>query len=286
LSLRLPVAGHWYQSRNFEGGVVLVWEPHVHPFARCNIWLVRGEERDLLIDSGTGVLPLTPHLPMVKDRPLIAVATHGHFDHIGALHEFADRRAHGDEADEYAEMPDAMTLAPLFRQLEAPVDARPYESWSPEHYRVAPAPIAARLAEGDRIDLGRRSLTVLHLPGHSPGSIGFFDERNGILFSGDALYDGELIDDFPRSDVEHYRATMQRLRALPIHVGHGAVFERAGNLTQACLLDGAGMGERGVDAKPDECRCRQVAPVRLCGRAPAEPAGKRRGGEHVTRVRA
>jgi glyoxylase-like metal-dependent hydrolase (beta-lactamase superfamily II) len=221
LSLGLPVAGHWYQSRDLEDGVVLIREPHVHPFARCNIWLVRGEERDLLIDSGTGVLPLTPHLPMVKHRPLIAVATHGHFDHIGALHEFKDRRAHGHEADEYAEMPDAMTLAPLFRQLEAPVDAMPYESWSRAHYRVAPAPIATRLAEGDRIDLGRRSLTVLHLPGHSPGSIGFFDERNGILFSGDALYDGELIDDFPRSDVEHYRATMQRLRALPIRVGHG-----------------------------------------------------------------
>ena len=75
--------------------------------------------------------------------------------------------------------------------------------------------------EGDRIDLGGRSLTVLHLPGHSPGSVGFFDERNGILFSGDALYDGELIDDFPRSDVEHYQATMLRLAALPIGVGHG-----------------------------------------------------------------
>jgi glyoxylase-like metal-dependent hydrolase (beta-lactamase superfamily II) len=217
----LPPAGQWYRSRELADGVVLIDEPHVHPFARCNIWYVRGAERDLLIDNGTGLLPLTPHLPGHKDRPLIAAATHGHFDHIGALHEFADRRAHGAEADEYAQMPDGMTLAPLFRQLEAPVDATPYAAWRREQYRVLPAPVTARLAEGDRIDLGGRSLTVLHLPGHSPGSVGFFDERNGILFSGDALYDGELIDDFPRSDVEHYQATMLRLAALPIGVGHG-----------------------------------------------------------------
>jgi glyoxylase-like metal-dependent hydrolase (beta-lactamase superfamily II) len=41
------------------------------------------------------------------------------------------------------------------------------------------------------------------------------------LFSGDALYDGQLIDDFPTSDIGHYRVTMQRLDELPIRVGHG-----------------------------------------------------------------
>ena len=85
----------------------------------------------------------------------------------------------------------------------------------------AACPSNVKLAEGMRIDLGGRSLTVLHLPGHSPGSVGFFDERNGLLFSGDALYDGQLIDDFATSDVEHYRMTMERLASLPIRMGHG-----------------------------------------------------------------
>jgi glyoxylase-like metal-dependent hydrolase (beta-lactamase superfamily II) len=216
----LQVADAWYRTREVDDDVVLMWEPHVHEFARCNIWLVKGRERDLLIDSGTGIRPLRPHIP-ASDREIIAVATHGHFDHIGALHEFHDRRAHGAEAGDFELMPDAATLAHVFRELEAPVAALPYAEWSPAQYRVAPAPVSLRLTEGTRIDLGERCVTVLHLPGHSPGSIGFFDERNGVLFSGDALYDGQLIDDFPTSDIEQYRATMERLAALPSRVGHG-----------------------------------------------------------------
>ena len=43
--------------------------------------------------------------------------------------------------------------------------------------------------------LGDRHFEVLHLPGHSPGSIGLWERRTGILFSGDALYDGPLLDE-------------------------------------------------------------------------------------------
>ena len=217
----LRVAEAWYRFRELADDVVLIDEPHVHAFARCNMWLVKGRERDLLIDSGTGLRPLLPQLPPSGAKPLIAAATHGHFDHVGALHEFGDRRAHAAEADRYATMPDELTLAPWFRELESPVDALPCASWRARDYRVAPAPLGERLLEGTRIDLGGRSLTVLHLPGHSPDSIGFFDEPRGLLFSGDALYDGELIDDFPTSDVESYRSTMERLSALRIRLGHG-----------------------------------------------------------------
>ena len=222
MSNKLSVATDpWYQAREVADGVVLLWEPHVHPFARCNIWYLRGTQRDLLIDSGTGLRPLAPFLPGANGRPLVAVATHGHFDHIGALHEFDDRRAHRDEAHGFASMPESLTLAHLFRALDEPVTALPCDAWRAQDYRVLPAPVGVELAEGDRIDLGQRQLTVLHLPGHSPGSIGLFDERDGTLFSGDALYDGELIDDFATSDVEHYRATMERLLELPVSVGHG-----------------------------------------------------------------
>jgi glyoxylase-like metal-dependent hydrolase (beta-lactamase superfamily II) len=61
----------------------------------------------------------------------------------------------------------------------------------------------------------------MHLPGHSPDSIGLYDEANGVLFSGDAVYDGPLIDGNTDSDVGAYVATMERLRALPVTVVHG-----------------------------------------------------------------
>lgn len=233
----------WYASESQPDGVRLLTERYVHPWARCNIWLVRGRDRDLLIDSGSGLMPLTPSLALAHDRPVVAVATHGHFDHVGALHEFADRRAHLAEAPDYAAMPDRLTLAPLFRAMADPVSALPRPDWRAEDYTVAPAAVTS-LNEGDRIDLGDRTLSVLHLPGHSPGSIGLYEERTGILFSGDALYDGELIDDFPTSDIPAYLATMARLRELSVstvHGGHGPSF---GPHRKAELVDAYVNGRR------------------------------------------
>lgn len=224
------LAGHWFEGWSLGDGVTLIRETHVHPFARCNIWHVRGRERDLLVDSGTGLVALAPLLPATAGRPVVAVGTHVHFDHIGGHHEFHDRCGHVLEADAYRTMPDAMTVAHLFRSLEAPVDALPGAGWRAAEYRLRPAPLTRVLDEGDTIDLGDRGFMVLHLPGHSPGSIGLYDERNGMLFAGDVVYDGELIDDFEHSNVEAYCASMERLARLPVsvvHAGHYDSFDQA-----------------------------------------------------------
>ena len=75
-----------------------IFEPHIKEYYRCNIWHVRGRDRDLLIDSGMGVVSLREQIPLLSGRPLLAVASHTHFDHIGTHHEFADR-AVGDAED-------------------------------------------------------------------------------------------------------------------------------------------------------------------------------------------
>lgn len=240
----MKVAEVWYEVAEVGDGVVRLSEPHVHSFARCNIWFVRGRDRDLLIDAGMGLRPLLPALPRPTDKPLVAVATHIHFDHVGCLHEFADRRAHASEAPDYATMPDEKTIAPLFRELPDPVTALPWVGWQAADYRVPPAPIEAVLADGDAIDLGDRALTVLHLPGHSPGSVGFYDEKNGLLFSGDALYDGELLDALDCSSIPDYLKTMARLRDLPIRLGHGGHCDSFDEARKNRLVDDYVAGRR------------------------------------------
>ena len=107
--------------------------------------------------------------------------------------------------------------------------ASPHAGWRAGNYVVRPAPLTRLLDEGDRIELGDRTFTVLRLPGHSCGCIGLFDERDGMLFSGDAIYDSHLIDDMWCSNRQDYRATMRRLIDLPartVHGGHGESFGR------------------------------------------------------------
>jgi glyoxylase-like metal-dependent hydrolase (beta-lactamase superfamily II) len=100
----------------------------------------------------------------------------------------------------------------------------------------AAAPPMRLLADGDVVDLGDRAFEVLHLPGHSPGSIGLWEASSGVLFSGDALYDGPLLDELDGSDIDAYCATMRRLRDLPVnvvHAGHEPSFGR-GRLIELC----------------------------------------------------
>ena len=66
-----------------------------------NVWHVPGRDVDLIVDTANGIGPLLPHVdPLTGGKPVIAFATHCHFDHVGGLHEFADRRVHRDDADE------------------------------------------------------------------------------------------------------------------------------------------------------------------------------------------
>ena len=61
------------------------------PGTRCNIWHVRGRDRDLLLDSGMGLVSLRSHVGLVTEKPLLCVASQAHFDHVGGHHEFEER---------------------------------------------------------------------------------------------------------------------------------------------------------------------------------------------------
>src|SRR5207253_1848350 len=99
--------------------------------------------------------------------------------------------------------------------------ALPSAGYDVDAYAVKPCPANHALVDGDVVDLGDLAFEVLHLPGHSPDSIGLFDRANSVLFSGDAVYDGPLLDGLYDGYAEQYVATMERLRALPVEVVHG-----------------------------------------------------------------
>ncbi|WP_371009269.1 MBL fold metallo-hydrolase [Mesorhizobium sp. RCC_202] len=220
---------HWFSLENPGQGITRIWESHVHPFFQANIFHVAGRDVDLIIDGGMGLVPLRPALDLRPGKPVVAVATHIHVDHVGALSEFETRAGHRAEATFFEDMADEHTLAHLFRAQPNAVGRPPHQGWSPLRFQIRPAPLTRILDAGDRIETGDRSLRVLHLPGHSPGSIGLVDERNGDFFAGDAIYRGRLIDDLPGSDVPAYRKTMEQLLRIEFgraYCGHGVAIDQ------------------------------------------------------------
>jgi glyoxylase-like metal-dependent hydrolase (beta-lactamase superfamily II) len=220
---------NWFRTSQVTQGVLRIEEPFVHPYLSANMYFVRGSDTDLLIDTGMGLVPLSPALPLTPGKPLIAVATHIHLDHVGALHEFRQRAGPRQSAAAFATMPAEITYEGALAKLDVPVTRLPAPGWTAASYSIRPAALTRILDDRDRIDLGDRLFRVLHLPGHSPDSIALFDEQDGTFFSGDAIYDDQLIDDLPDSDRAAYRQTMQRILSLPVSVGyggHGPAYDR------------------------------------------------------------
>src|SRR5215470_5765793 len=93
----LPIADRWFKIKKISDDITLLWEPHVVPLMRCNILHVRGRDRDLLIDTGMGVASLHDATRHLIDKPVLAVATHSHLDHVGGHHEFEESLVHTAE---------------------------------------------------------------------------------------------------------------------------------------------------------------------------------------------
>ena len=222
-------AGPWYEIAKVDHGRSRILERHVAPWMRCNMWLIHGRDRNLLIDSGMGLRPLKPEIAALGERPVTAVCTHRHFDHIGCAHEFDTRLGHRSEAIDYAAPDLDRSCASSWIDAEL-LTALPDEGYELRNFRLTPAPLTGYLDEGDVLDTGDRVFNVFHLPGHSPGSIALYERATRTLFSGDVIYDGMLIDTAWHSNAGAYEASLHRLKELPIeqvHAGHEASFGRA-----------------------------------------------------------
>lgn len=90
-------------------------------------------------------------------------------------------------------------------------------------------PHAQAICHGDIIDLGDKAFEVMHLPGHSSGSVGLYNQRKQYFFSGDVVYDGKLLDDLKDSVVDDYISSMEKLlhlKADEVRPGHYGSFDR------------------------------------------------------------
>lgn len=147
-----------------------------------NTYLVLGDEKALLIDTGMGIGSLKAIVQSLTSLPVQVLNTHGHPDHAGGNAEFGPALIYPDDkatADRMANLD--------FRKNDIS------EILNGEHQEMIAAlqPDSDQgymyLQDGDVIDLGGRRLTVYHTPGHTAGSVCVYDEASGALFGGDTV---------------------------------------------------------------------------------------------------
>lgn len=225
----------WFEIERVADGVYAITEPGHYEYVRS--YLVLGIERAALIDTGTGIDDIRREVKRLTDLSVQVILTHSHWDHIGNAHRFSNVALY-DHPAERKRLEDGFPLGSdrLTRlkhtALRIKNFGRPYPAtYHPEQFEIPGVRYATTLQDGYEIDLGNRTLHVIHTPGHSPGSISLLDRTNRFLFVGDTFYWGPLSGYPDEFDLILYARTAQQLARLAGHIDR--VFPAHNELTLA-----------------------------------------------------
>jgi glyoxylase-like metal-dependent hydrolase (beta-lactamase superfamily II) len=194
-----------------------------------NCWIVpvpHSGGKCVLADPGGDGDAIIARLGRLLLRPAYIALTHAHFDHIAALPDIAAAYPDARIAVHRAE---ASKLGPGCRELHRRDFAAAGASSYVDAFFAAYAGLGMEMPEASvLLDEGSMlgPFRVLHLPGHSPGSVGFLWEEEKILLSGDTLFRAGMgRTDLPGGDGELLNASLERLFKLDggirVYPGHG-----------------------------------------------------------------
>ena len=143
-------------------------------------FLFCGESKAALIDSGMTTVDAKNIAGRLTHLPLIIINTHADRDHIAGNPAFEECYMSADEEENYRENGGEGRIIPI--------------------------------KEGDVIDLGGRPLSIIDIPGHTPGSIAILDEKNRVLVSGDSVQDSNIFMFGKKRNMGKYIESLKHLQ--------------------------------------------------------------------------
>jgi len=186
---RVPCSQDWFEVYKVKEGIYSIYEPGQYEEALCTLLL--GGDEAALIDTGCGIANIRACVEEITDLPVTVVNTHSHNDHIADNHRFSriamldhPWSVRAQRGLPNSEMIHLVDPGMVWKPLPAGFD--------PKKYLVPPFKATRWFTDGDVIDLGTRTLEVMHTPGHSPDSCCFLDREDRLLFTGDMFYTGGI----------------------------------------------------------------------------------------------
>ena len=256
---RVDVGSDWFRAYAVAPGVFAISEPR--QYEGVTSFLIVGTQRALLFDTGLGVAPIGDVVRRLTDRPVTVVNSHTHFDHVGGNGEFGDIRTLGSAYSRASARGDVSSSIAAYARgtlaedrvcgpLPAGLEGR--------EYRLPRWEATGDVMDGEQLDLGGRVVEIIVTPGHTPDSLCLLDRANGLLFTGDTYYSGEIYLWSPETSVADYTASIDKISALapdlkallPAHGAPIAEPQRLRDLKDALAAIRAGTST--PEAAPDD----------------------------------
>lgn len=201
----------WFTIDHIDKDTYIISEYRHWEETHC--YLINGEDRSLLIDTGLGICNISDVVKKLAKKPITAIATHIHWDHIGGHRYFLDFYAH------YAELDWLNGGFPLSMQTVRDMVVNRCElpdDYDVNNYSIFQGKPTQVLHGGEVIDLGGRNIEVIHTPGHAPGHMCFYEPKRSYLFTGDLVYKDTLYAYYPSTDPEAYLNSLEKIAALNV----------------------------------------------------------------------
>jgi glyoxylase-like metal-dependent hydrolase (beta-lactamase superfamily II) len=207
---RVPVPDSWFEVYKAAPGVLAIYEPHQSE--ETIGYLILGQKRALMFDTGMGIGDLKSLTAQLTHLPIILLNSHTHNDHVGNNWQFDT--VWGMDTDFTRQSARGSREAAQAEIAPGEVCGNLPAGFDRNTYATKPWKIAKYVHDGERIDLGGRTIEVIATPGHTPDAISLFDRAHGLLFTGDTYYPGTIWIYRPETDLVAYSKSVHHLAAL------------------------------------------------------------------------
>ena len=205
----------WFKIYSVASGVFAISEPR--QAEGVTSFLIVGSKRAVLFDSGLGVGRISGVVQRLTTLPVVVLNSHTHFDHVGGNSEFADVRNLDEPyslASARGEIGEALAAYASKTLDEDNVCGDLPAGVTTRKYSIPRWRITTHVQDGEGLDLGDRLLEVIRTPGHTPDALCLLDRGNGLLFTGDTYYSGEIYLWAPETNLAGYISSIDKLVSL------------------------------------------------------------------------
>jgi glyoxylase-like metal-dependent hydrolase (beta-lactamase superfamily II) len=207
---RISISDPWFEVYKVAPDTFAIYEPHQSE--EVISYLILGRNKAILFDTGMGISDIRAVVTQLTKLPILVLNSHTHNDHVSGNWQFdtiysmdtdfSRQNAKGSVTDAQAEIAPGEICGQLPKNFD------------PKTYRVKPWHITNYIHDGDKLDLGERTIEVLSTPGHTPDAISLLDRANQLLFTGDTYYPATIWLFRPETDFDAYAKSIARLAAL------------------------------------------------------------------------